>query len=71
MKKTEQGGGELKRNRNRQQSKESDCMYFVATPSMHGIAAITGNMHRSLRYFMLLEHITSSAKRAKRAELTL
>ncbi len=26
---------------------------------MHGIAAITGNMHRSLRYFVLLEHITS------------
>ncbi len=25
---------------------------------MHGIAAITGNMHRSLRYFVLLEHIT-------------
>ncbi len=24
---------------------------------MHGIAAITGNMHRSLRYFVLLEHI--------------
>ncbi len=33
--------------------------YFVATPSMHGIAAITGNMHRSLRYFVLLERITS------------
>ncbi len=34
--------------------------YFVATPSMHGIAAITGNMHRSLRNFvLLLEHITS------------
>ncbi len=27
---------------------------FLATPSMHGIAAITGNMHRSLRYFVLL-----------------
>ncbi len=26
---------------------------------MHGIAAITGNMHRSLRYFVLLERITS------------
>ncbi len=26
---------------------------------MHGIAAITGNMHRSLRYFVLLELITS------------
>ncbi len=26
---------------------------------MHGIAAITGNMHRSLRYFVLLEHIIS------------
>ncbi len=26
---------------------------------MHGIAGITGNMHRSLRYFVLLEHITS------------
>ncbi len=26
---------------------------------MHGIAAITRNMHRSLRYFVLLEHITS------------
>ncbi len=26
---------------------------------MHGIAAITGNMHRSLRYFVLLEYITS------------
>ncbi len=40
---------------------------------MHGIAAITGNMHRSLRYFVLLERITSnnnSGKRAKRAELT-
>ncbi len=32
---------------------------FLATPSMHGIAAITGNMHRSLRYFVLLERITS------------
>ncbi len=32
---------------------------FLATPSMHGIAAITGNMHRSLRYFVLLECITS------------
>ncbi len=30
------------------------------TPSMHGIAAITGNMHRSLRYFVLLERITSN-----------
>ncbi len=30
--------------------------YFVATPSMHGIAPITGNMHRSLSYF---ERITS------------
>ncbi len=28
---------------------------------MHGIAAITGNMHRSLRYFVLLERITSSS----------
>ncbi len=27
---------------------------------MHGIAAITGNMHRSLRYFVLIEHITSN-----------
>ncbi len=27
---------------------------------MHGIAAITGNMHRSLRYFVLLERITSN-----------
>ncbi len=27
---------------------------------MHGIAAITGNMHCSLRYFVLfIEHITS------------
>ncbi len=26
---------------------------------MHGISAITGNMHRSLRYFVLLERITS------------
>ncbi len=26
---------------------------------MHGIAAITGNMHCSLRYFVLLERITS------------
>ncbi len=26
---------------------------------MHGIAAITGNMHHSLRYFVLLEHVTS------------
>ncbi len=26
---------------------------------MHGIAAITGNMHRLLCYFVLLEHITS------------
>ncbi len=33
--------------------------YFVATPSMHGISAITGNMHCSLRYFVLLERITS------------
>ncbi len=32
---------------------------FLATPSIHGIAAITGNMHRSLRYFVLLERITS------------
>ncbi len=30
---------------------------------MHGIAAITGNMHRSLRYFVLLERITSSKTR--------
>ncbi len=28
---------------------------------MHGIAAITGNMHRSLRYFVLLERITSNS----------
>ncbi len=26
---------------------------------MHGIAAVKGNMHRSLRYFVLLERITS------------
>ncbi len=26
---------------------------------MHGIAAITGNMHRSLRYFVILERITN------------
>ncbi len=32
---------------------------FLTTPSMHGIAAITGNMHCSLRYFVLLERITS------------
>ncbi len=32
---------------------------FLATPSMHGIAAITGNMHHS-RYFVLLERITSN-----------
>ncbi len=32
---------------------------FLATPSMHGIAAITGNMHRSLLYFVLLERITN------------
>ncbi len=32
---------------------------FLVTSSMHGIAAITGNMHRSLHYFVLLERITS------------
>ncbi len=32
---------------------------------MHGIAAITGNMHRSLRYFVLLERITSSSCNAQ------